>query len=364
MKLVTDAIASLAPYEAGMALDELERRYGITSVIKLASNENAIGASPIGLAAARRALTEMADQHRYPDAAAFRLREKLAAFHGVGMEEIIHGSGSAELIDLAIRTFTTHDDHIVFAEPSFVAYRIAALSHGVPFTAVPTVDFVHDLEAMAKAITPKTRIVLVANPNNPTGTHVGRAALEKFLRDVPPEVIVLLDEAYLQYVDAPDFADGLGLRGLRERLVVLRTFSKIYGLASLRVGYAIGPANLIDFLNRVRLPFNVGSLGQVAAAAALDDHAHVEASRDLALRERTRVAAALRERGFTVAPSQTNFLFVDVKKQGRELFEALLREGVIIRPMGPTPFVRVTLGTEGENDRFLAALDTVSTRRA
>lgn len=358
MALVIPTIEALAPYEGGKPIEELSRELGIEDAVKLASNENPLGPSPLALAAAHAAL---ADSHRYPDGAAYKLRKRLSEKHDVPMEQVLLGAGSNELLDLVVRTFCTSEQHIVFAEPAFVVYRIAAMACGVPFTAVPlTSGLVHDLPAMAAAVTPKTRVMFIANPNNPTGTHVGRAAVERLLREVPPEVIVVMDEAYLEYADAPDYPDSLRLRGLRERLLVLRTFSKIYGLAALRVGYGIGPKPLIDYMNRVRAPFNVGSAGQAAALAALDDQAHVEAARSLNQRERTRVSELLGQRGLTVTPSQANFVLVDVKRPARPVYDALLRKGVIVRPFASLPTaLRVTLGTERENDRFLSALAEV-----
>jgi histidinol-phosphate aminotransferase len=360
MSLVIPTIEGLAAYEGGKPIEELARELGITDAVKLASNENPLGPSPRALEAARRVL---GDSNRYPDGAAYELRAKLAKKHGVGMDEILLGAGSNELLDLAVRTFCTPELHIVFAEPAFVVYRIAALACGVPFTAVPlTAGLVHDLPAMAAAVTPRTRVMFVANPNNPTGTHVGRAAVEKLLRELPPEVIVVMDEAYLEYADAPDYPDSLELRGLRERLIVLRTFSKIYGLAAFRVGYAVGPRALIDYMNRVRAPFNVSTLGQAAAAAALDDQDHVDTSRALNQKERTRVTAALTTLGLTVAPSQANFVLVDVKRPARAVYDALLKKGVIVRPFASLPTsLRVTIGTERENDRLLGALGQVLT---
>ena len=354
--LVTPTIESLVPYEAGKPIEEVARELGVPDAIKLASNENPLGPSPLALEAARRAIGEV---HRYPDAAAYRLREKLAGVHGVSMDEIVQGNGSNELIELVVRTFATASDHIVFAEPAFVVYKLASLSHGVPFSAVPVKAWTHDLPAMTAAVNERTKVLFVANPNNPTGTYVGRSAVEKMLREVPEEVIVVMDEAYIQYVDAPDYPDSLELRNLRERLIILRTFSKIYGLASLRVGYAIGPKNLIDYMNRVRAPFNVGSVGQAAAMAALDDREHVDKSRAMNKSERARVAAALSELGVEVAPSQANFVFVDAKRSCREVYDELLRKGVIVRPMGNTSFLRITVGTPAENDRLLTALAEV-----
>jgi histidinol-phosphate aminotransferase len=354
--LVTPSIEQLVPYEAGKPIEELTRELGITDAVKLASNENPLGPSPRAIEAMRAALAEV---YFYPDSSAYRLRDRLAAEHGVPMDQVIHGNGSNELIDLLVRTFSTPADHLVFAQNSFVAYKLSALAHGVAFTEVPLRDWRHDLEAMAAAVTPRTRLVFVANPNNPTSTHVGRAAVQRFLAEVPPEVIVVMDEAYIHYADAGDYPDSLELRGERERLVVLRTFSKVYGLAGLRVGYGIAPAGLIDYLSRVRMPFNVSSLGQAAALAALDDREHVQRSVRMNQKERGRVAHALAELGFTPPPSQANFLFLDLGRPGRPVYEELLALGVIVRPIGDTNYLRVTLGKPEENDRFLRAFKEV-----
>jgi histidinol-phosphate aminotransferase len=355
--LVIPSIEALVPYEGGKPVEELARELGIANAVKLASNENPLGPSPRAIEAARQTL---ANSHRYPDGAAYSLRDRIAAFHGVSREEVIQGAGSNELLDLVVRTFTTPADHVVFAEPSFVVYRIAALAGGVPFTAVPLVAHVHDLPAMAAAVTPKTRVLFVANPNNPTGTHVGRAAVETLLREVPPEVIVVMDEAYFEYADAPDYPNSLALRGLRERLLVMRTFSKAYGLAGLRVGYAIGPARLIDYMNRLRAPFNVSLPAQAAAIAALDDDGHVAESRALNGTERARLVQELEALGLAVAPSQANFVLVDLKRPARPVYDALLRHGVIVRPFANLPTsLRVTAGLPRENERFLGALKEV-----
>ncbi len=355
--LVLPTVETLVPYEGGQPLDELARELGVTDAVKLASNENALGPSPRAVEAVRR---ELASMHLYPDGAAYRLRERLAAVHGVTMGEIVQGNGSNELLDLIVHAFATPGSHIVFADPAFIVYKLASLAYGVPFTAVPLRDLRHDLEAMAAAVTPQTRLLFVANPNNPTGTHVGRSAVERLLREVPPEVIIVMDEAYIEYADAADFPDSIRLRGLRERLIVTRTFSKIYGLAGLRVGYAVGPAQLIDYLNRVRAPFNVSAIAQAAALAALDDTEHVEKSRALNLRERERLTRELTRLGLSVAPSQANFVLVDVGRPARAVYDALLRKGVIVRPFGNLPTsLRVTLGTERENQRFLDSLSDV-----
>ncbi|MEO7036866.1 MAG: histidinol-phosphate transaminase [Polyangiaceae bacterium] len=355
--LVSPSIESLLPYEGGKPVEELAREFGITNAIKLASNENPLGPSPKALEAARKILN---DVHRYPDAAAFKLRERIAAQHGIPMDHIIHGNGSNELLDLAVRTFCTAEHHVIFADPAFVVYRIAALAHGVPFTAVATRELTHDLEAMLAAITPRTRLIFVGNPNNPTGTYVGLDALRRFLRAVPPEVVVLMDEAYIEYTTAKDFPDCLTLRGEHERLIVCRTFSKIHGLAGLRVGYGVSTPQLVSYMNRVRAPFNVGNLGQAAAVAALDDTEHVRSSHALNASERERVSVRLTAMGLTVTPSQANFYLVALQRSGRATYDALLRKGVIVRPFGNLPnSIRVTVGKQEENDRFLSALGEV-----
>ena len=355
--LVTPSIESLVPYEGGKPIEELAREFGITHAVKLASNENPLGPSPRALEAARQALGTL---HRYPDGAAYALRDRIAQFHGVGRDEVLQGAGSNELLDLVVRAFCTPEHHIVFGEPAFIVYRIAALSGGVPFTAVPLQNHAHDLPAMAAAVTPKTRVMFVANPNNPTGAHVGRAAVEELLRTVPPEVIIVMDEAYFEYADAADYPNSLALRHLRERLLVMRTFSKAYGLAALRIGYAIGPAKLIDYMNRIRAPFNVTSVGQAAGVAALDDVEHVERSRTTNGSERARLTQALEAMGLSVAPSQANFILVDVKRPARVVYDRLLERGVIVRPFGNIPNgLRVTCGLPHEDDRFLAALAEV-----
>jgi len=358
MSLVIPGIESLRAYEAGKPVEELARELGVTDAVKLASNENPLGPSPKAVEAARIAAAEI---NRYPDAAAYRLREKLAQVHGVAMNEILQGNGSNELIELLVRTFTTPAHHIVFAQPAFVVYKLASMAHGTPFTAVPLSNLTHDLEAMAAAVRPETRLLFVANPNNPTGTHVGRAALEKLFREVPPQVIIVMDEAYIEYADADDYPDSLELRGLRERLVVLRTFSKIYGMAALRVGFAVGPAQIVDYMNRVRAPFNVNAIGQAAAMAALDDHEHVERSRRINQSERARLLEALGAMpGVKVAPSQANFVFVDVGRSARDVYDKMLRKGVIVRPLGPLETcLRITVGRPEENTRMLEALGEV-----
>lgn len=355
---VTDSIFELRPYQGGKPIEELARERGLTDIVKLASNECALGASP---RCAEAAVTALKDVHRYPDGAGYRLRKAIADHHGVSVEEVVHGNGSNEIIELIVRTFMTPEHHMVFGRPSFSMYPVVAAAHNVSFTAVPTsAELVHDLPKMVEAVQPNTRVIIVDNPNNPTGTYVPRAAVEAFLKAVPEDVIVVMDEAYFEFADAEDYPDSLTLRSLRERLIVLRTFSKAYGLAGYRVGYGVGPADLIQYLHRLRAPFNVGVISQEVALAALQDQGHLEAVVDLNQKERTRLTSALEAMGKRVYPSQTNFLLVDFGVPQLELYDKLLSEGVIVRPIpGLDTCLRITLGTPQEDDRLLQALEKV-----
>jgi histidinol-phosphate aminotransferase len=360
MALVTPSIERIQPYQPGTPIEQVAARLGFSpsDVIKLASNENPLGPSSLGIAAAARELERV---HRYPDSEAPALRGALARRLGVSIDEVVVSNGSNELLELLVRTFCAGGEHVVFGEPAFVVYRLACLAQGVPHTAVPLdAGYVHDLPAMARAIRTDTRLVFIANPNNPTGTYVGRDALARFLRAIPPDVIVALDEAYFEYADAADYPDGLAFRELHPRLVVLRTFSKIYGLAGLRVGYGIMPAELAAYVHRVRAPFNVSSVAQAAGVAALDDAEHVAKSRALNRGEKVFVEAGLVKLGVHMIATQANFILADVGRPAAALYETLLTHGVIVRTVPPLPtMIRVTLGTRSENERFLSALHAV-----
>ncbi len=361
-RLVTETIQRLQPYSAGKPIEELERELGITGACKLASNENPLGPSVRAKQAAAEALNTL---HRYPDADAFRLRHTLAARLGVEPSELVFGNGSNELLELLVRTFATPEHHLVFAQPSFVVYRMAALAQGVPFSAVPLVDQVHDLDAMLAAVTERTRLVFIANPNNPTGTYVTEAALRAFLQALPAHVIVVIDEAYFEYAVADDYPDSLQLRDLHPRLVVVRTFSKAYGLAALRLGYAVCSAELCGYLNRVRAPFNANSVAQAAAIAAFEDEEHLQRVVEQNRAALAQMQAGLDELGLKYWPSQANFVLVDFGQPAVALYEQLLREGVITRPIPPLPTcLRISAGLPEENQRLLTALKSVLKRGA
>lgn len=358
-RLVTDNIEALRPYQGGKPIEELARERGLTDIVKLASNENPLGPSPKALEAARSALPFV---HRYPDGAAYRLRTRIAEFHGVPFEEVLHGNGSNELLELIVRTFMVPGQHMIFGQPAFSMYKVIAGGHNVEATPVPTdASLTHDLKGMLEAVQPNTRVIVIDNPNNPTGTYRGLAEVEEFLRAVPPEVIVVMDEAYFEYADATDYPDCLKLRHLRERLVVLRTLSKAYGLAGMRVGYAIGPADIIAYLNRLRAPFNVGVASQEAAIAALDDEEHLNRAVSLNNAERRKLEVELEKWAVRVFPSQANFILADFGRPSLELYDALLNQGVIVRPIpGLETHLRITIGTPDQHQRLLTALAEVS----
>lgn len=357
--LVPSFIENLAPYIPGKPIEETEREYGVQNIIKLASNENPLGPSPKAMEAMRAALDEM---HLYPDASAFYLRNELAAFLDVRPEELVFGNGSNELIELLIRTFAHGDDEILLSESTFPIYKISAQAVGRRFVEAPMKDRHYDLDAMAQAITPRTRIVFIANPDNPTGGYQTEEAIVRFLERVPERVLVVMDEAYYEYVVATDYPNSLALRKRFENLIVLRTFSKAYGLAGLRVGYGIARPEIVEYVNRTRAPFNVSTIAQAAARAALKDEAHVRRTSELNRQALALLGKELPALGLSFTPSQTNFYLVDFHRPVGPVFEGLLREGVIVRPMTANGFptsARINTGTEAENEKLLAALRRV-----
>ncbi|MEK6532342.1 MAG: histidinol-phosphate transaminase [Nitrospirota bacterium] len=348
-------IASLSPYVPGKPIEELQRELGLARVIKLASNENPLGPSPKALAALVGGHDSL---HRYPDGGAYRLRQALADRWKVSLDHIILGNGSDEVLGLLARTFLAPGDEAVMADQTFVIYKMEVTAAHGKAVIVPLINWTHDLDGMAKAITPKTRLVFLCNPNNPTGTMVAADAVARFMAQVPENVIVVFDEAYLEYVRDPHFPDSLQYVTQGRNAIVLRTFSKIYGLAGLRIGYGITTPEITNCLNRVRPPFNANTLAQRAALAALGDDEHVAKSRAVNAAGMQQLESGLRALGFTAIPSQANFVYFDVKRDGRALFDALLREGVIVRHIEGT-MLRVTIGQPDENDAFLASLKKV-----
>jgi histidinol-phosphate aminotransferase len=355
LSLAAPGVRALQPYVPGKPIEELERQYGVTNAIKLASNENPLGPSPLALAAARAALPEIA---RYPDGGGFGLKRALATKLGVQPEQVTLGNGSSDVIEFAARIFLSPGDEAVFSQHAFAMYPIITQAIGARGVEVPARDWGHDLDAMVRAVTARTRLVFLTNPNNPTGTWFDRASLLRFLHAVPPRVFVVLDEAYFEYVDHPDYPDGLSLLGEFPNLIVSRTFSKVYGLAGLRVGYSVSSTAVADLLNRVRPPFNVNSLALAAALAALDDAAHLEQSRRVNAEGMRQLVTGFGKLGLSHIPSVGNFVCVEVGESAR-VYEQLLRRGVIVRPVanyGMPEHLRITVGLPEENQRFLDAL--------
>jgi histidinol-phosphate aminotransferase len=364
--LAVENVRSLAPYVPGKPIEELERELGISNIIKLASNENPFGPSPLALAAMQRAL---ADTWLYPDGSGHALKQKLSAKLGVAANQITLGNGSNDALVLLAEAFLKPGLEAVYSQYAFAVYPIAIQATGATGVAVPalpadspmphsSMELGHDLAAMARAINERTRVVFIANPNNPTGTWVDAAQLEAFIAAVPRHVVVALDEAYFEYRAGLPIQDGIEWLDRFPNLVVFRTFSKAYGLAGVRVGYAVSHPSIADMLNRVRQAFNVSAVGLAGAAAALDDPAHVNAAVEVAVAERARVSTRLEQAGTRVIPSAGNFLLLHVGAHARARFEALLRKGVIVRPVGNyglAEHLRVTLGTREQNDRFLSA---------
>jgi histidinol-phosphate aminotransferase len=355
--LAPEHVRRITPYLPGKPTAELAREFGLDErgIIKLASNENPRGPSPAVRAAIAAAVEELA---RYPDGNGFDLKAALAARHGVDAEQIVLGNGSNDVLELVTQAFLQPGDHAVYARHAFAVYPLATQARGGVGVEVPTIGYDHDLPAMRRAITPATRVVFVANPNNPTGTWVPPAALEAFIATVPEDTLVVLDEAYNEYLAPEQRAPSAQWVAKYPNLVVSRTFSKAYGLAALRIGYGIMHAKVADMLNRVRQPFNVNALAQAAALAALGEPAYAEESRrinDAGMRE---VEAGLQALGVAFVPSHANFVLVDVGDGGR-VYQRLLAQGVIVRPVANYALprhLRVTIGLPEENARFLAAL--------
>jgi histidinol-phosphate aminotransferase len=355
---VPEYIRSLIAYAPGKPIEEVEREYGIANSVKVASNENPLGPSPKAL----RAIRDKADQlHLYPDGDCFYLKSALAKRLAIEADSLIFGNGSNELIELAVRTFMRPGDEAVMARQAFVVYQLVVQAAGGVSKLVPLRNFTHDLSAIAAAIGPKTRIVFLANPNNPTGTIYRRSEWESFLSQLSPAVLVVVDEAYFEYVSDSEYPDSLQYRHLGKALLTLRTFSKLYGLAGLRIGYGIGQKEIVGLLHRVRQPFNVNAAAQWAALAALEDHDHVRQSLELNREGMQYLTNQIAKLGLEQVPSQANFLLMRVGN-GNDVFERLLRQGVIVRPMAVYEFpdyVRVTVGTMEENRKFIEALKKV-----
>jgi histidinol-phosphate aminotransferase len=366
LSLAAPGVRALQPYQPGKPESELRREYGLSDIVKLASNENPLGPSPRALSAVREALGDLA---RYPDGNGFELKAALSAKLGLSTAMLTLGNGSNDVLELVARAFLTPEHEAVFSEHAFAVYPIVTQAIGATARVAKArpphhqMPYGHDPTAMLESINDRTRVVFVANPNNPTGTWLKTAELQGLLEAVPERVIVVVDEAYFEYVEADaDCPNALRWLECFPNLVVTRTFSKAYGLAGLRVGYAVSHPQVADLLNRVREPFNVNSLALVAAAAALDDFGHLERSRAVNRAGMKQLRDACRRLGLSWLPSVGNFLCVDMARPGREVFLELLEHGVIARPLdnyGLPGFLRVSIGSEAENARLIEELGVV-----
>jgi histidinol-phosphate aminotransferase len=357
---VRKTIQALSPYVPGKPVEELERELGIKNAIKLASNENPLGPSKKALSALGKSIFKKL--YRYPEGSGRLLREALAHKHKILPDQIILGNGSDEIMDLAAKTFLDPGEEALMGDLTFAIYRISVTAHHGVSVVVPLKEGRYDLEAMARHLTPKTRLVFVCNPNNPTGTMVTQKELLRFLDRLPAGVIVILDEAYSEYATSPDFPDSVGLVKQGRPLIILRTFSKIYGLAGLRIGYGISQPEILDYLNRVRLPFNTNSLAQAASIAALGDEGHLTKSVRLNEAGKVFLKEALDDLGVRYFPTQANFIYLQLPMDGRSVYEALLREGVIVRHIREN-WLRVSIGKPAENRRFVKSLKKVLNRK-
>jgi histidinol-phosphate aminotransferase len=352
-------LKNLPVYQPGRPIEEVARELGlpVDSIIKVASNENPFGPSPLAIAAMQKAVTGV---NLYPDGNAFYLKQKLATKLGVEPANLILGNGSNEIIEFVAHALLAPGDDVVVSQFCFAVYSIVTKLFGANLITVPAKDYGHDLSAMFRAITPKTRIVFVANPNNPTGTLAPREELIKFVNDVPDDVLLVMDEAYIEFLDDPlDFVSLIRL-GARKNLILMRTFSKIYGLAGLRIGYGIGNPELIAALEKIRQPFNINLLAQTAALAALDDAKHVRKTRQNNFAGLEFFERAFRDLKLEIVPSHANFILVRVG-EGQKIFKAMQKQGVIVRPMGGyqlPEWIRISIGTPQENERCLGVLKT------
>jgi len=358
MSLVRSHILGIDPYQGGKPIEEIKRQLGLKDVIKLASNENPLGASPKAVRAIKDNLSKI---NRYPDSNGFYLKRKLAKSLNLEPANIVLGNGSDELIEIIIKTFVEDDEHILTSDGTFLEYKIISQVKGRIVITVPLRYFRYDLAAMKKKITKKTKLIFISNPNNPTGTYVTRLELEDFMRGLPQNIILVLDEAYDTFIDVNDFPSSLSY--IRNRnLIVLRTFSKAYGLAGLRVGFAAARSEFASYMEIARQPFNVNLLAQVAATAALDDKKFLNKTRKTILEGKSYLYDELSKLGIAYVPSVTNFILFDAGRDCLTVFKEMLKYGVIVRDMKQYGFknlIRVTIGTKKENQRFIQVLKKV-----
>lgn len=357
--LATPGVQGLQPYVPGKPAQELERELGLTDIVKLASNENPLGPSPVALAAAQQAL---GDLQLYPDASGYHLKQALQHHYGLAPECISLGNGSNDVLELVARAFLRPGDEVIYSQYAFLVYPIITQASCATAVVTKALDWGHDLDAMLRAVTERTRLIFIANPNNPTGTWLNRAQLCAFMDALPQSVILVLDEAYTEYSDDPEFPDGLDLLSRYQNLIVTRTFSKAWGLAGLRVGFAAANTVITDLLNRVRQPFNVSGPALAAAEAVLQDRAYLARTLETNRAGMRQLVAGLEQLGLSVIPSAGNFVCVGLGRPAGPVYQQLLRRGVIVRPVANYQMpdhVRISIGLEAQNRRCLQALEEV-----
>jgi len=361
-KYIANYIKELIPYPPGKPIEELERQYNVKNPIKLASNENPLGPSPKAIEAIKNTIKYL---NRYPDGSGFYLKEAIANKYRISMDQVVLGNGSDELIDLLIRLFIEPSTQCITSHPSFLVYKKRVQSVGGENIIIPLKNFHHDLTAISKAVNDNTRLIFLDNPNNPTGSTVSIQDFNHFLNDLPQDILVVLDEAYMEFCRDKNTPRGIEYLGKDSRVITLRTFSKAYGLAGLRLGYGIMHSNLASYIERIRQPFNVNTLAQKAAIAALNDTDHLQKTLSITWEGITYLSEKLKKLGCKVYPTNTNFLLVDIYLDAQLVYEEMLKKGVIIRSMasyGFNNFIRVTIGTDKENERFINSFKEIITK--
>ena len=356
-KIANPHIVDLIPYQPGKPIEELARQLGISDIIKLASNENPLGASEKAMLAAKKALETL---YLYPDGACFELKEALSRFHHLPFNHFTIGNGSENILEIIVKSFLMPGEEAIISQYTFATIPLILKSFGANIVTIPTQAWQVDCKAILNTLHAKVKMIFIVNPN--TGTYVSKSNLELILEKASPETIIVVDEAYNEYIDAEDYTDALPYIEQYPNLIVVRTFSKAYGLSGLRVGYAISQAQVADILNRTRLPFNVNSIALAAATASLNDQAHVEKSKALNDRGKKKLTEGFKKLNLNFIPSVANFVTVHVGEKALDIYEKLLQKGVIVRPLvgyGMGEFLRITIGTEKENARLLSALGEV-----
>ncbi len=360
IKIAAGSICNLSPYTPGKPISELQRELNIDKIVKLASNENPLGPSPKAMAAIK---TILSDSARYPDGNAFELKEALSEHINIPTSSITLGNGSDSIFTLLGQVFVKPGETVIASQYAFAAYKIAAATMGANFIETPARNWGYDLQAIEKAIDADTRLIFIANPNNPTGTWLDENQLQKFLGQISPDILVVLDEAYYEFMQQdPGYPDTLKLQQQFPNVIITRTFSKVYGLAALRVGYSITHPTIADLLNRVRLPFNVSTCGQMAAIAALSDNQHLQKTLDINSQGKAQLTSAMDKLKIDYLPVNGNFITINVDTEGNKIFKDLLTEGIIVRPLANyamDSFLRISIGTAEENDMLIHGLQKV-----